>query len=334
MHWRIHRFFRAMLVAMAVMALVYAGVPNQPAVFAQDSVKADASGESVAEVTSSGSGSSNEQPELQKSQAISHYWLASSYFKQWKLELAGVELEEALAFWPDLQAAHKDLCLVDVLTGHPLRALAQLMMLVGLGDPIPLAAAQQTDLKERAVKLHYKQGIKSGAERNWTEAVTEFQWALSYKPEDANIYRSLAFAYANSGNLDKAEQFYQTTFKMSPTDAFAHADFAFMLSDNGKKQQAEQQLSQAVKLEPAAAALHVDLGWVAESGGDFATAEKEFRAAVDLSPKHGGLWAHLGRILEHEGKDSEAMDAYNQAIEIDPGQDDARQSLAKLKGST
>jgi Flp pilus assembly protein TadD len=276
-------------------------------------------------------GGKQEGSELRKSDAVTHYWLANSYFKRWDLELASIELQQTIMRDPGLLAAHKDFCLVSLLTGHPLRALAELMMLIGLGDPIPYTSAEEADMNLQASKLHYKRGLKLAYERQWLDAIPELQWAVTYSPEDPATYRSLAFAYANTGNFDKAEELYQTTFKMNPGDAFGHADFAFMLSDAGHKQQAEQQLSEAVKLAPSAAALHVDLGWAAESGGDFPTAEREFQKAVELSPSHGGLWAHLGRILEHEGKNTDAVAAYNQAIKLDPAQDEAKQSLARLQ---
>lgn len=272
----------------------------------------------------------DEVAEWRKSEAISHYWVANSYFKRWNFDLAGVELQESIMYWPGLQASHKDLCLVYICTGHPMRALAQAMMCLGLGDPIPLTPAEQAQLNDNATKLHYRLGLKQGRDRKWTEAVTEFQWALNYTPTDPKIYRSLAFAYGNMGNFDKAEQFYQTTFNMSPGEAFSHADFAFMLADAGRSGQAREQLSEAVRLEPSAAALHVDLGWMSEAGGDLATAEKEFRSAIHLSPNHGGLWAHMGRILESEGKKAEAIEAFQRALRIDPGQDETKERLDKL----
>lgn len=275
--------------------------------------------------------SRGEVAEWRKTEAISHYWLANSYFKRWNLELAGIELQESIMYWSGLQASHKDLCLVYLLSGHPLKALAQFMICMGWGEPIPLTVAEQAQLNDTAKKLHYRLGLKSGRENNWLEAVTELQWALSYQPSDAKIYRSLAFAYANIGNFDKAEQFYQTTFNMNPGEAFSHADFAFVLADKGRSTQAREQLSEAVRLAPSAAALHVDLGWMAEAGGDFGGAEREFKAAIELSSGHGGLWAHLGRIYEHEGKKAEAIEAFQRALKLDPEQDDARARLARLK---
>ncbi len=269
--------------------------------------------------------------EFAKSRSISHYWLANGYFRRWNLDLSAVELEEAIMYWPGLLAAHRDLCLVNLCRGHLGRAVAELMMVVGLGEPIPLSKSEQDALNKKATQLHYQQALKYGYERNWDEAALEFQWALSYKPTDANIYRSLAFAFGNTGNFDKAEEFYQTTFQLCPRDAFSHADFAFMLSGAGRKKRATQQLAEAVALEPSAAALHVDLGWMAEANGDLPTAAREFNAAVALSPKHGGLWLHLGRILERQGLRAEAINAYSEALTIDPGQDEARKSLSRLQ---
>jgi Flp pilus assembly protein TadD len=266
-----------------------------------------------------------------QSDAVTHFNLAGFYFHNWKLPLAEVELEESIAYYPDFKAAHRDLCLVSFCEGNILRSLAELMMTVGLGDPVPLTEKERTALNEKAMKLHYGRGLDQGGKQKWNDAIAEFRWALTYEPEDARVRRSLAFAYANIGNFALAEQQYAQSFGLDPADPYGHADFANVLADNGEKDRAMKQMSEALKRAPNAAALHVDMGWMAEASGDLQTADDEFSQAVRLSPQHAGLWAHLGHIFESEGKSDQALEAYEKALALDPEIDDVRARLLKLK---
>ena len=274
------------------------------------------------------------QQAVQAQEASQHYYLANSYLKKWELNLAEVELEEAIKLSPDMKAAHRDLCVVSMAQGNILKGIAEFMMVTGLGEPVPYTEEEGKELDKKALVAHYKKGLSYARKDQWQDAITELEWANTYGPEDFAIRRSLAFAYANVGDFTKAEQQYETTFKLAPQDGTAHADLAAFLQDMGKLDRAQAQLEKAVELTPKAAALHVDLGWVAESRGDLNTASEEFKTAVELSPKHANLWAHLGRILERKGDRADAVMAYNKAIEIDPNQEEAKASLQRLKNLT
>lgn len=264
-------------------------------------------------------------------QALEHYDLARYYWSRWNLKMADLEYQAAIMFSPDLKVAHRDLCLLSMFTAQPSRCLAELMMVVGLGEPIPLNEDERVAFMKNAAKLHNQQGIAYGRKSRWDRAIAEFKWALTYSPGNAAIERSLAFSYANKGDFELAESAYMRSFSEDPADGYAHADFAFLLADNGGGDRAIKQLSEAVKLEPQDPALHVDMGWMAESKGDLATAQTEFQQAVKLSPKHAGLWAHLGKVFEREGKAEAATSAYSHALALDPGQDEAKERLESLK---
>lgn len=264
-------------------------------------------------------------------QALEHYDLARYYWSRWNLKMADLEYQAAIMYSPDLKVAHRDLCVLSMFTAHPSRCLAELMMVVGLGEPIPLNEDERVAFKKNAAKLHNQQGIAYGRKNRWDRAIAEFKWALTYSPANAAIERSLAFSYANKGDFEMAERSYTRSFSEDPADGYSHADFAFLLADNGGGDRALKQLSEAVKLEPQDPALHVDMGWMAESKGDLATAQTEFQQAVKLSPKHAGLWAHLGKVFEREGKAKDASNAYSEALALDPGQDEAKARLENLK---
>lgn len=266
-----------------------------------------------------------------QNEAVQHFEQSQFYMSKWDMELAEVELRAAIMYMPTMKAAHRDYCLVALLRGKPLRALAEFMMVVGLGDPIPLSEEQVKELQDTASALHYNKGLTYADKGDWDEAVAELRWSLSYTPEDPVVHRSLAFSYGAKGDFVQAESYYSSTLELAPNDAFARADFANLLSKQGDKDRAVDQMAAAVKLKPQATALHVDLGWLAESKGDLKTAGKEFLAAVELSPKYPTLWSHLGNIYTKQGKVKDAEKAYKKALAIDPLHVEAKQGLEKLK---
>lgn len=270
------------------------------------------------------------QNEILQNQALDHFDAAQVYTKAWDLELAEIELEAAIMCAPKMKIAHRDYCLVSLFRGHPIRALAEFMMVVGLGDPVPLTEQEAAELRKKAIKLHYRKGIAHARASKWDEAINEYKFALSYNPNNGSVLRSLAFAYASKGQFTLAEQQYQAALGSEPDDAFGHADFAILLSEQGEQNKALEQLEEAVRLAPKATALHVDLGWMSEAGGNLDKAKAEFETAVKLAPKQGSLWVHLGRIYAKQSDFSQARNAFARALVIDSTDEDARAELKKL----
>ena len=261
-----------------------------------------------------------------QNEALSHWQRSQKYFSQWDWKMCGLELELAIMVLPSMQIAHRDLCVLTFLELNWFRSVAEFMMTVGLGDPVPLSPEETNKLTQFAMVKHYNKGMEFARKQDWANTIQELTYA-------AAVQRSLAFAYASSGDFQTAEVCYKKTFELAPTDGSSHADFAYFLADRGKLGEAQKQMEEAVKSSPNSAALHVDLCWMAESKGDLPAAAKELRLAVNLSPKHAGLWSHLGRILEQTGDKKQATEAYLKALWLDPKQEDAREHLARLQSA-
>lgn len=259
-----------------------------------------------------------ENPELARERAIQHWNLARVYMGQMDWDLAQTELDLALLASPELQIAHRDQCLVSLMKLNLARSVAEFMMTVGLGEPIPLSNEEANNLIENGMVQHYKKGLSYCRQQKWKDAAVELEWAANLAPEDCAIQRSLAYAYSNMGDFNRAESHYRKTFELAPHDGSARADLAYFLAANGKMSEAESALEEAIKSQPKAAAYHVDLGWMAEKRGDLDTASRELKVAVTLSPSHANLWQHLGRVLEQKGEKAEAKEAFRQALALDP----------------
>ncbi len=264
-------------------------------------------------------------------EALDHYQAAQTYMRNFEFDLAQVELKAAINCIPTLKAAHRDFALVSLCRGDFGRAVSELLIVVGIGEPVPFSENQQEAIKDEAMKQHYRAGLKLAADSKWKDALIEFEWALFYRPESGKVLRSIAFAHASEGHFDEAEKFYSQSFSQDPEDAYGHADFAFLLAAKGSAEKAVEQLSEAVKLQPKVVALHVDLGWMAESKSDLVKAESEFQEAVKLAPKQASLWTHLGKIQARRGDAEQAAKSFEQALALDASQLEAQSGLAGVK---
>jgi Flp pilus assembly protein TadD len=269
--------------------------------------------------------------EKQHDSAIFHWNLSKQYYKQNDIDLTETELDLAVLNWPEMQVAHRDLCVLSMLRFNVGRCIAEFMMTVGLGDPVPMTESEGNKLKEDGMIKHYKKGLVYARQEAWPKVVNELELAANLVPTDFAVQRSLAYAYGNIGNFEKAEEHYKQTFDLAPSDGSSRADLAYLLAKNGKVDAAKKEMEEAVKTQPKAAAYHVDLSWMAESDGDLQTASKEMQTALGLSPKHANLWAHLGRLFEKQGDKSQAVEAYTKALSLDPQLADAKEALAKLQ---
>ena len=292
--------------------------------------KSHASAEAVEEEDPYAAYNKQQMALFQQHEAVQHYNAAKYYMKNWDNELAELELRAAIMYMPDLRIAHRDYCIIALVRGKILRAIAEFCMVFGIGEPIALTQEQQAALRTEASQAHYKKGLELATKGNWDESISELMWSRTYLPNDPAVHRSLAFAYASKGDFKMAEQYYQSTFSIDPNDAFAHADFAYLLSKKGKTNEAVSEMAKAVKADPDSPALHVDLGWLAESKGDLKTAETEFRAALNRAPQYGQLWYHLGQILEKREMTSDAVAAYKTAVEKEPSNKLAQAALVRL----
>ncbi len=297
-----------------------------------------------------------------------HYKLAHHYLERADFDLAEAELKQAIIRKPDSRKAHRDYMVTSLTHLNIPQAIAEFMIVVGLGKAVPLSTEEQKQLDRDTAKLHYRKALKYEEQNRAYREIYEFRWANYYLPNNPTIMRSLAFALANVGNNDDAEKLYRDSFAISAEDkgsiddAYAHADFAYMLGKIGRQGFAIEEMKKAVAIDPKSPALRADLAWFLEAMGDIPGATYQIAKAIDLAPNYAignvqvptsshdffglkmltfhkeqtiysnaGLWAKLGTLLEKQKKFSQAITAYEKALQFDPQQADIKIKLNKLK---
>ncbi len=163
-----------------------------------------------------------------------HYGLAHHYLERADFDLTELELEQAIVRDPQSRRAHRDYMITCLTHLNIPQAIAEFMIVCGLGKAIPLNPEELAQLNRDTAKAHYRKALRYEEQNRLAREIFEFTWANYYLPNNPTIMRSLAFALSNALKHDEAEALYKKSFTVAPEsdksteDAYAHADFAYM----------------------------------------------------------------------------------------------------------
>ena len=184
-----------------------------------------------------------------------------------------------------------------IVGGNPARADAEL---VAIGERDPALAHVTRGL------IHERLGRLEPAEEH-------FRIAAEVDPESVPAWREAGFFYQRLERWDDAQRAFEEVLARAPDDPAAlvqAARTAIAISDQ-QLRRAEQALRRYLRLEPAAAPLLLN--------------EAKPTKRVDVLHQ-------LGRLYERQGRPELAINEYRIAVELDAGDEEARDSLARVRG--
>jgi tetratricopeptide (TPR) repeat protein/mono/diheme cytochrome c family protein len=133
---------------------------------------------------------------------------------------------------------------------------------------------------------HYNLAAVLQALGKTAEATSEYQTALSIRPEDATANNSLGAILIFSGHLDRAINYLQAAVRTSPEYFDAHYNLGNALASVGNVSGAEDQFAAAVRIRPDDADAHANLGTALAELGRITEAREEFERALAINPAH------------------------------------------------
>jgi Tfp pilus assembly protein PilF len=95
-----------------------------------------------------------------------------------------------------------------------------------------------------------KMGWQAFKEKDYTRALTFFDFAIKQDPGYAPGYFGTAYVYSVQHKLEKAVEYYRETIKREGTFPPAHANLAFALLLLNNEAEAKKELEEALKLDP------------------------------------------------------------------------------------
>jgi tetratricopeptide (TPR) repeat protein len=154
------------------------------------------------------------------------------------------------------------------------------------------------------------------------EARVEFEQALRYKPDSAELYYNLGKLQSIQDNWEPARTALEAAVRLDPTYVQAVDALGFALEALGDDAGAVEKYRKAVELNEAQGgrftSAHVNLSAYYNRAGDPETAIRYARAALALDPRSDRAWFQKAKADELQGRLSEAVDALAQAISLNP----------------
>jgi len=176
----------------------------------------------------------------------------------------------------------------------------------------------------------------------YNEAAELYRTALNAQPKDITVRNGLAYAYAKSFKLDRADEEFDNVLKIDPKNAMAHCGKAQVLlnrlqSSSGTMRknkdallkQAGAECSMALAADPNLPEAHNTLGRVYKEEGRLDRAEEAFNTAIRADKTYSDAYAGLGLVQLDGGKTGEAIASFKLATANNTGNSTAHYGLGR-----
>ncbi|MGH9321988.1 MAG: tetratricopeptide repeat protein [Vicinamibacteria bacterium] len=242
-------------------------------------------------------------------------------------------------------------------------------------DPSGVSAAMATRQSyeeiEESIRI-FNRGKHLHQERQYRDAIREYQAALELDDQNPFVYNALGLAFAAVGSLSDALKAFNQALQLNPDLTDVYNNMGMVYAEQGAKEKAFEAFSRAVRnpnyttpekalynmgnlyledgnlelammhfrraveKQPKFALGYRGLGKVHLSMKDVDLAVTEFQKAVELAPEDIESIFQLARIHQERGQVEEARTLYRRVVEVDRFSTFGQMALASLdalKGS-
>lgn len=182
----------------------------------------------------------------------------------------------------------------------------------------PLSFDALPSYQDEGMKL-YVRGTGRLQERNYVEAVTDLTRAVKLRPDIAEAFHNLGFAFERTGDLRNAARAYERALNLKPNYPSALNNLGYLLATSDSDPSRAVALCQkAVELQPNSASFQDSLGWALYKAGRAAEANSHFSAAIKIDPTFFKSHFNLGLVEFAASNFAVAAGHFRNAIQINP----------------
>lgn len=105
-------------------------------------------------------------------------------------------------------------------------------------------------IKVEGAKEHNTKGIELYKKGRFTEAIHEFEIALSLNPVSAEVYNNIGLAYKRMGQMEKAKINYENALRYRADYPEALNNYGILLGELGRAKDSMEYLKRATQLDP------------------------------------------------------------------------------------
>ncbi|NCB37176.1 MAG: tetratricopeptide repeat protein [Erysipelotrichia bacterium] len=170
--------------------------------------------------------------------------------------------------------------------------------------------------QDEGMKL-YVRGTGKLQEKNYVEAVSDLTRAVKLRPDIAEAFHNLGFAFERTGDLRNAARAYERALNLKPNYPSALNNLGYLLATSGSEAEKAVALCQkAVELQPNSASFQDSLGWALYKAGRHNEASEHFNVAIRLDPASFKSHFNLGLVEFSASNFVVAASHFRNAIQI------------------
>jgi tetratricopeptide (TPR) repeat protein len=181
--------------------------------------------------------------------------------------------------------------------------------------PLVSVLAQDTDDAE----LRLKRADEFLQTKNYKEAISELEKAISLKPDWAEAYFKLGTAHSSipytdidkSSHTKAAIKAFETVVRLKPTWAEAHNELGERYSWISESEKAVESYKEAIRLKPDLADAHVNLAIADLYKARHTEGIESLKEALRIDPNLAKAHKFLGLAYLAQGKRDQALAQYN-----------------------
>jgi tetratricopeptide (TPR) repeat protein len=180
---------------------------------------------------------------------------------------------------------------------------------------------------------HSNLGASFADQEQWTEALGEYQIALTLHPDRPTftaIQTNMGNAYTSLGRLDAAQQAYAAAISSEQAHVAAHNGLGNVYRLQGRAEPAFNEFQKALRLDPDSTEAHNNLGLLFQAYGKLDAALQQFDAAIRLNPEFAEAYNNRGLVFGAQGRLDDAIAAFQQALALNDHLAEAHHNLGLI----
>lgn len=187
-------------------------------------------------------------------------------------------------------------------------------------------APQAKQHMEGLYGLAFNAGVAAYNEKQYPEAIAQYQLASRIKPQDTTAVLYQAYAFEAAQNPVGAVEAYRNVLKMGHKTQQIYGRL-MALSQSKPDQEQLDIAREALAAYPNSVTFMLQEISLMLKMGKEQEAITKIQSAITADPKNSNLYAVLGSLYDKMGKADEAVKVYEKAVEADPTNYDAQFNL-------
>ena len=247
-------------------------------------------------------------------QAEAHYFRANILHGRGDIREAIKEYTAAIGLNPELIEAHQKDTPQDRLTDYS-EVPAGIYQIAKHARRI-LDLNQALQANPQQADLFKERAAAYARLGNYEQAIADYDACLAMRPDDAGALHSRGLAYEQTGQSDRAQKDYQQATAADPQLVDAYINRGIALGRAGQFRQSIDSLSEGIRLAPANPNGYFNRGTTYLQLGDFENAIADFSRVIQLSSKDEDAYYWRGISHEGAGHRDQAIADYKQFLSL------------------